>query len=341
MAAFTTLTDGFTPNAHLAELITACNERRLAAIYSGLDAEYDAIPSSDVGSFQGGSVKPIHRLMQDMLLWMYPKFINYKLSYDNNTASKPLPNFTFESWCEAAGLTDGEGNYGFRRATAWEDTSTDPEFTYGTIQTGDIAGYWIWDDLVKGIRALKWTDGGGDSGTYQSKLLSFSPPPYWGYATEEEAREAANANYTNTAWSSYGTERPTRRMSLELIRSFEFGPEYTWTGSVHRSKILVAPYAPLAGTCVFVIRPTSSNPDYYLPLEGLDRSVWVNYATGTFDADDEPLDLGWTIPDSASQWDPYSVEYMPEISEPDYGIHHVYSCEMNYVVIFKWDFEYK
>jgi hypothetical protein len=53
--------------------------------------------------------------------------------------------FTFKKWRAAAGLNA----YGFRRST---DGSS---FSYGQMQAGDIIGPWIFEDLQRGIGALR------------------------------------------------------------------------------------------------------------------------------------------------------------------------------------------
>jgi hypothetical protein len=149
MADFTAVTHGFTPQLYMSELIDAANERRLAAIYSGATGLPPAIPSTaeSVQSFQGGAVKPTHLLIQEMLEAL-------AVHYVNHDASAPyLTPFTVATWRTSAGLNSS----GFRRATEWDDPSADPTFDYGLIQTGDIAGYWVWEDIVKGLKALKWT----------------------------------------------------------------------------------------------------------------------------------------------------------------------------------------
>ena len=70
--------------------------------------------------------------------------------------------FDVDTWRASAGLNAS----GFRRST--DGTN----FSYGIMQEGDIIGDWIFDDLIKGFSALKWSariinncGGGAYSGT--------------------------------------------------------------------------------------------------------------------------------------------------------------------------------
>jgi hypothetical protein len=81
-----------------------------------------------------------------------------------------LPFYTLSAWEYNSGLDQG-----FRRATTkpadWTDYD-DPAYSYGVIQAGDIRGPWIFEDLQKGLDALRWTQKdatrGFDIGSYNS-----------------------------------------------------------------------------------------------------------------------------------------------------------------------------
>ena len=61
-------------------------------------------------------------------------------------------NFTdVYAWRSAAGLNSN----GFRKSTDGLN------FTYGTMEEGDIIGSWIFEDIRKGFSALKWTNNAG------------------------------------------------------------------------------------------------------------------------------------------------------------------------------------
>lgn len=77
------------------------------------------------------------------------------------------PNmFSLATWRAAAGLNAN----GFRRAVAW-DGASDPEWAYGFMQTGDVIGPWVFEDIQKGLDALRWTRYGKvavEGGSYRS-----------------------------------------------------------------------------------------------------------------------------------------------------------------------------
>lgn len=85
-------------------------------------------------------------------------FINHSLknetNYFNNTDS--IPKFTLETFREVAELNES----GFRRCVSYPADTTDledPAYLYGNMQTGDIFGPWIFEDLKKALSALKMT----------------------------------------------------------------------------------------------------------------------------------------------------------------------------------------
>lgn len=86
--------------------------------------------------------------LQQELEVLSPMYIDH----DNGPLTDAGDNFlyfTLDNWRAAAGLNAN----GFRRST---DGSS---FSYGQMQSGDIIGPWIFDDLQKGFGALKWVAG--------------------------------------------------------------------------------------------------------------------------------------------------------------------------------------
>jgi len=72
-----------------------------------------------------------------------------------NEAQTGFRMFTQATWRAAAGLPAD----GFRRATEW-DGQADPDWAYGRMAAGvpaDIIGPWIFEDLQRGLSALRWT----------------------------------------------------------------------------------------------------------------------------------------------------------------------------------------
>lgn len=191
MAAFTAMADGFTPQLFMAEIVDAVNERRACAIASGATGLPAAIAhvAASVKAFQGDATnKPVHLLIQEMLEALAPWYVDHGATVPVDTP------YTVSTWRSRATISSG-----FRRATTWADPTADPSFSYGLIQTGDIAGYWIWADIVLGLKALQKTA----IGTYN--LAYYSATTASG-ATEAAAKADADAVWDSTkpAWSLLG-----------------------------------------------------------------------------------------------------------------------------------------
>jgi hypothetical protein len=82
--------------------------------------------------------------------------------FDDATA---IPAYTLASFRAYAGIHAN----GVRRATAWDPSVdnwqdlSDPMFSHGVMQAGDIIGPWIWVDIQRMLTALKWTVVPGNS----------------------------------------------------------------------------------------------------------------------------------------------------------------------------------
>ena len=218
MADFTAVTHGFEPQLYMSELIDAVNERRLAAIYSGATGLPPAIPSTaeSVQSFQGGAVKPTHLLIQEMLeaLAVY---------YVNHDASAPyLTPFTVATWRTVAGINAS----GFRRANTWANPSVNPTFSYGNIQTGDIAGYWVWEDIVKGLKALKWTRTDAIE-PWGSQVKTASASGLVSTTTWQQLIAAYEADFAAASWTY------TIATGSRSLANIDFVMENDYTNSVH------------------------------------------------------------------------------------------------------------
>ncbi len=334
MAAFTTLTDGFTPNAHLAELITACNERRLAARASGAYELPDAIPSTDPGVFQGdGLTKPLHLLMQEMLEALAPHFVDHRqIGYDDTSATDPIAPFTLSTWREAAGLNSS----GFRRATAWDDTSVDPPFSYGLIQTGDIAGYWIWEDIVKGLRALKWT--------VALWTVAFTPTASKQENIVETDSEVGDTlsdaiSIGDAAWAAPGWKDVTstflfdpRYVYIEIQGPGTFDTYYIYANAEGNklSRAFGMP-SPVALSATFVARPYRDSTDYYYDLENKAEDTW--YEMETVDVPASSTAATMTVYSVAS---PSLTPFADAVIEANKS----YGCASGARVILKWTFSH-
>jgi hypothetical protein len=119
-------------------------------------------------------------------------FVDHTATISGSTS---IPMLTLSQWRALAGLSSG-----FRRVTAWDGLGI-PTFQYGIAQDGDIEGYWLYQDLMAGLSALKWTHRQGAEGA--STDLSYR----YGYGnglTCNDARNAALADWSGRGWSSYG-----------------------------------------------------------------------------------------------------------------------------------------
>ena len=277
MADFTSVTHGFAPQLYMSELIDAVNERRLAAISSGATGLPSAIGADGVGSFQGGTGKPTHLLIQEMLEALAPCFVDNRHSgYTDTSETDPIAPFTVSTWRAAAGLNSS----GFRRATEWDAPSADPTFDYGLIQTGDIAGYWIWVDIIKGIKALKWT--------VALTTLTSKRSNYVSIASEEDDTFSDAISIGDTAWAAPGWKNSTgyfdrpRYISLQIQGPGTFDT-YSINAYAARNKLSRAfgMPSPVALSATFVARPYRSSNDYYYDLENKTEDTW--YAMETVD----------------------------------------------------------
>jgi len=275
MADFTAVTHGFAPQLNMKELIDAVNERRLAAISSGATGLPSAIGADGVGSFQGGTVKPTHLLIQEMLEALAPRFVDHRQSgYTDTSETEPIAPFTVSTWRAAAGLNSS----GFRRATAWDDPSADPTFDYGLIQTGDIAGYWIWEDIVKGLKALKWTVALTTNTSKRKNSVSTN--------SEEDDTLSEAISIGDTAWAAPGWKNSTNYYSGPRSITLQIqGPGMFDTYSIYanaaRNKLSRAfgTPAPVALSATFVARPSRSSNDYYYDLESKTEDTWYEMET--------------------------------------------------------------
>jgi hypothetical protein len=336
MAAFTTLTDGFTPNAHLAELITACNERRLAARASGAYGLPDAIPSTDPGVFQGdGLTKPLHLLMQEMLEALAPWFVDHRqIGYDDSSATDPIAPFTVATWREAAGLHSS----GFRRATAWADPSTDPTFDYGLIQTGDIAGYWIWEDIVKGLRALKWTVAITSTASKRKNIVDTESERG---DTFSEAISIGDAAWAAPGWKDVTITFPylfnPRHIHFEIQGPGLFDTYYI-NANTERNKLSrdFGMASPVALSATFLARPYRDSTGYFFDLEYYDlenkaENTW--YEMETVDVPAGSTAATMTVYSIAS---PSPTPFADAVIEANKS----YGCDSAARVILKWTFSH-
>lgn len=259
MAAFTEVTNGFAPQLNMAEIVNAVNERRLAAIASGVTGLPDAIPTASPQSFQGGAVKPTHLLIQEMLealaIW-----------YVDHGATTPVDTpYTLTTFRTRAGLNSS----GFRRASTWANPAAAPSFSYGKIQTGDIAGYWIWEDIVKGLEALKWTRKGVTS--FEGTQLRS------GYGEGANAVADADASWMAASWTTADNEY------FRNCLMYFTGPQWTPKANIwvwrSKHKVLLSAAAPVNVSAEFWSYISTPAADRFFDLESYSENTWILFET--------------------------------------------------------------
>jgi hypothetical protein len=128
------------------EIVLAYSERRQCVGDS-------AIPSLGAGS--NAQDTAFWRGIQN---WIIDQTTNNKwVDHEKPIAGETtFPFYTLADWKHNSGLYDG-----FRRATEWPTDWTDyndSAYSYGPIESGDIRGPWIFEDLHRGLDALRWTN---------------------------------------------------------------------------------------------------------------------------------------------------------------------------------------
>ena len=161
-----------------------------------------------------------YRMQYDIRYLLWNKFMDDQgESYNpdgTNYTTTQFPVFSdWDAFCSNAGLTNGLGEYGFRRAKVWEPPA-DPVWLalgsgkYGQAETGDIVGPWIAEDICTALTAMKWTfdedenaknsgDGGGCSSKQSRNASQFEtglPDPC------QRARDGCETKYNAEAWSA-------------------------------------------------------------------------------------------------------------------------------------------
>lgn len=121
------------------EIVRAYSERRQALGQSAVTALASNDNAQDTAFWRG---------MQEWVDTYCTSFVNDGATIAGATA---VPMHTLTSFRTEAGISSG-----WRRATAWSPP-TDPTWSYGTIQSADIRGPWIFEDLQKAFDALRWT----------------------------------------------------------------------------------------------------------------------------------------------------------------------------------------
>lgn len=170
----------------------------------------------------------------------YVDHLHGPFATDPDTGEESVLLYSLATFREAAGLNAS----GFRRATEW-DGITEPEWSYGSMEVGDIIGPWIFEDLQKAFKALKWTVKGSSSGANDSIDIEDvqEKAADGGGTTKEAALSLANANWAAASWGDPGTKFPwtTPIYGAKAYADLQdFIPHwYVYSGARSRGKIVI------------------------------------------------------------------------------------------------------
>lgn len=134
--------------------------------------------------------------------WLESECTNFVNTNHTIAGAHSISNWTLTTWRLSCGFSNG-----FRRATNWSVTADDwTAYTalmyknpgYGGIQSGDIMGPWIVEDLQKGLKAL--------TRTWTSNYWGAGPSPVRVYTTNGIANALGADQNAATALSNCRTD---------------------------------------------------------------------------------------------------------------------------------------
>jgi hypothetical protein len=188
------------------EIVQAYNERRqcVDASFTPVDLLGEGSNAQDTAFWRGIQqwiLDQVQRTTGDN------RWLDHEQEIEGKSA---LPYYTLAAWRTNSGLYDG-----FRRATTWPSDWTDyedAEYNYGVIQAGDIRGPWFFEDLQKGLDALRWTARiNPDRINFQERSVVGDPKD-----TEQEAVDDALSKYDSASWVNGGSGNPYYVASFSL-----------------------------------------------------------------------------------------------------------------------------
>lgn len=286
--AIETTTDTMILNpAAVKRLVDAINERRAAAIATGATGLPDALEdvAAELWQIQGTpALKPLCLLMQEMLEALAVVYVNHGAAVPAETL------YTVATWRTAAGLHAD----GFRRAAAFPFPDA-PAFGHGLIQDGDVLNYWILDDIMAGVNALRWTRKDSTPVSKQERVANTYL--YFGVNFPNPAAAATKGDeaWQGTSWASYAGG--LIRGCMTLVG----GGGATWYGRAEawraKHQITFAGNAPVAGTIEFYgkqIKPQSYSE--YGDFAGATENVRTKFCEGSFAAEAaDCISDGWDM----------------------------------------------
>jgi len=266
MATFTTLSawDHLQDRTAANEIVLAYSERRQCVGNDAIDPLASGGNAQDTAFWKG---------MQDWVLDEAQRtsgdnrWVDYTQYIDGESS---FPFLTLSAWKTNSGLADG-----FRRATSydpavndWTDYS-DPMYSYGTIQAGDIRGPWIFEDLQAAFDALRWTRRDTRTSTENLQKREVEKDE----DTLQESIDAVVAAWPSEAWVDGGTSE-----DVNYIASFTLRPTRV-TASRQRAKRVYDFIADhIIHSAEHYIRPrkpTISGERPYNDTDGLDEDHWA------------------------------------------------------------------
>jgi len=284
MPALPTVTNNSSIYGYLPQLCRAMRERLLAVVDSydyqvaADKAEVYDLPTDEIAVLGSNAAGPLHRQMQVDLEWLATHYVDHTAAPTLPSTTQPNPMFTVSTWRSAAGLNSS----GFRRAATWADPSAAPSFAYGLIQTDDIAGWWITEDIIKGLKALRWTLPYGLSsitnGAHRKRYSGLDGAP------EDDTDYAAQLAYAQSRWNAESWTT-TSAGSIACIYVDNYGVEsgrYLFAlcdASTLRGKATFLVEAPVGGVVVFAGKAKRAGVYPYIHFRGYDQDTY--YTTGS------------------------------------------------------------
>jgi hypothetical protein len=148
-----------------------------------------------------------------------------------------IPFYTLSSFKSNSDLTGGaSGVVGFRRAIEWPSDWTDyndPAYVsagYGPIQSGDIRGPWIFEDLHKAFDALRWTHSTQTSLEDDQEIVIILTDR----DSESELLSDLRSEWDSADWSAGGVSFYDAFFNIDA--TIEENPKYSGTAIRSRGK---------------------------------------------------------------------------------------------------------
>jgi hypothetical protein len=186
----------------LAAFAAAINERHLVVLPgTGISAISVGADVAGAGFVQGIIYK-----MQGAVMSMVIYFADHTLPASHPgdwTGETGMTPFTSARWLAAAGLNAG----GFRRYTV--HPSDGGTVAYGLAQAGDLIDYWIFQDLMAGLKALQATTGAAQDYDWDSDGESLARIGYDGGATWAACKAASETAFDASSLYDAGHSPPS------------------------------------------------------------------------------------------------------------------------------------